>query len=71
MFTTGVGPALGFAAAWGVTRLIPGLLFGLSPLDPISFGTITVTPMAVTLIASYVPARRALRTDPMVALRWE
>jgi ABC-type antimicrobial peptide transport system permease subunit len=61
--------AVGFAAAWGVTRLIGGLLFGLSPLDPVTYGGIGVALMVVTLLASYMPARRARGVDPMVALR--
>ena len=66
---TAIGLGVGFGAAWGVTRLIGGLLFGLNPLDPVTYGGIGVALMVVTLLASYMPARRARGVDPMVALR--
>lgn len=71
MVLTGVGLGVGFVAAWGVTQLISGLLFGLNPLDPVTYGGIAATLMVVTLLASWVPARRAMGVDPMVALREE
>jgi ABC-type antimicrobial peptide transport system permease subunit len=64
---TGIGVGLGLAV--GVTRLMGSLLFGVSPLDPLTFGSVAVGLLAVSLLASYVPARRASRVDPMVALR--
>jgi len=66
---TAIGLAIGCALAFGAALAIRGLLFGVSPADPISFLTIAVVLSAVGLLASYVPARRAMRTDPMTALR--
>ena len=59
----------GGAAA--VTRTLKGLLFGITPTDPLTFTGIAVLFLFVALIASYIPARRAARTDPMTALRYE
>jgi putative ABC transport system permease protein len=65
----GIGVVVGIAGAFGVTRVIASILIGVSPTDPISFGSVAVFLTAVALIASYVPARRATRVDPLVALR--
>jgi predicted permease len=66
-----VGVAVGLAAAAGLTRLMASLLFGVSPLDPVTFGAVAVALSAVALLASWLPARRAARVDPVVALRFE
>ena len=67
----GLGVVLGFIAALGVTRLMTSLLFGVQPVDPITFTMVPALLIAVALLACYLPARRATRVDPIVALRYE
>jgi ABC-type antimicrobial peptide transport system permease subunit len=66
-----VGLCLGLLAAGGLVRLIARLLYGVAPLDSLTFGAVAVLLFAVALFASYLPARRATRIDPMMALRHE
>ena len=66
-----VGTALGLAGAYGLTRLLANFLFGVKPSDPLAFSIVAVTLIVVTLLAAFVPTRRAMRVDPMVALRQE
>jgi putative ABC transport system permease protein len=66
-----IGLGLGLAGAAAVTRYLEGLLFGLTPLDPVTFGAVTVLFAAIATVASYVPARRAATVDPLIALRCE
>jgi ABC-type antimicrobial peptide transport system permease subunit len=66
-----IGLVVGLALALLSGRLLQGLLFGVTPRDPLILGLVTLTVAAATLAACYVPVRRAIRVDPMVALRAE
>ena len=65
------GIGIGLAGAIGVTRFLRAMLFGVSPFDPMSFVAVTAVLSAVAFLASYIPARRAARVDPIVAVREE
>jgi predicted lysophospholipase L1 biosynthesis ABC-type transport system permease subunit len=67
----GLGLTLGVLAALGATRLMTGFLFGVSATDALTYLGVAGLLAAVTLLACYLPARRATRVDPMTALRWE
>ena len=69
--TTAIGAAIGVAGAVALSRWIQDLLFGVTPTDPATFAAVVATLMAVALVACYVPAWRATRVDPTMALRSE
>ena len=71
MGLAGIGVAVGVAASFALTRLMRGLLFGVSASDPLTFVTVAACLASVALLANYVPARRAARVSPTVALRYE
>jgi ABC-type lipoprotein release transport system permease subunit len=67
----GVGVAIGLGGAAGSTRFMQSLLFGIGPLDPITFTAMPVVLAAAAVLASYLPARRAAAVDPVETLRAE
>jgi len=67
----GIGLAVGLAVAVAATRLLTSMLFEVKPADPMILAGVAVLLAAVSLSASYIPARRATRIDPLVALRQE
>jgi putative ABC transport system permease protein len=71
LFLTACGEVTGLAAALLTTRLLSGLLFGVTPTDPLTFVSISAVLAATAFVASYIPARRATSVDPTVALRNE
>lgn len=66
-----IGAALGLIAASGLTRWLKSLLFGISATDPLTLAAVTATLLAVAFAACRVPARRAMKVDPMIARRQE
>jgi ABC-type antimicrobial peptide transport system permease subunit len=66
-----IGVAVGLPIIFGVTRLAATLLFNLTPTDPVSLLLAVLLMLTVAMVAAYLPARRATRVDPMVALRYE
>jgi putative ABC transport system permease protein len=71
LLLVGVGVVIGLGSALAATRFIATLLFGLAPHDPLTISVAVALMVTVSILASYLPARRASRIDPMVALRHE
>ena len=67
----GTGVAIGTPAALALGRMVSSLLYGLKPTDPLTISAAAIILFTVAAVASYLPARRASRVDPMVALRYE
>jgi ABC-type antimicrobial peptide transport system permease subunit len=71
MKLAGIGTAIGVAVAFVLTKVMSTVLFGVGTTDAFTFAAVSIGALAVALLASYIPARRATKVDPLVALRTE
>lgn len=71
MYLAAIGVIVGLVGAFAITRLMTSLLFGVSPTDIVTFGLVSAGLLLVALLACYLPARRAMKVDPLIALRYE
>jgi len=71
MFLASMGAVIGLAGAFAITRFMSSMLFGVSPTDVLTFASVTAGLLLIALVACYIPARRATKVDPLVALRYE
>ena len=71
IFLTVAGLSAGLVGAWALTRFLTGFLYVVKPSDPLTFSAVSLLLAFMAMLACYIPARRATRVDPMVALRYE